>query len=135
MRKCVVCGEDLYKRITFFNIFKTKYFEHIKCINKLQFNNDRLIIPITNNLVYYDYLFIEIDSRYNVEYFETKYISIILDRNLNDSSWSILLFYKTGLFDRFSHSDFLILFSLSNLPFLIISLVYCDLSKILSDNL
>ena len=135
MRKCEVCGEDLYKRITFSNIFKIKYFEHMKCMSKLYFNNDRLIIPITNNLVYYDYLFLEIDSRYNAEYFETKYLSKILDRNLQDSTWSILLFYERRLFERFSQEDFQILFSLSNMPFLIISLVFYDFTKILDDNL
>jgi len=127
---CKICNKSLYEKISFINIFKSNYTVHDKCLSNLRFNNDTLSIPIANNLIHYDYLFDYILDEHKSVYLEQKYMSIIYSRNLSTNDWSILIYYENGLFDDFSGDDFLILFSLSNNPFLVISLTYFELSNI-----
>ncbi len=135
MKICKICNEDLYKDISFENIFKMNYTVHASCINNLVFNNDRLVIPINNNLIYYDYVFNELNQNYNTEYLEMKYMNKLLMNNIRKSDWSIIIFYESGLFDTFKGVDLLILFSLSNSPFLIVSLIFHDFSKIFNEKM
>jgi len=132
---CKICNKSLYEKISFINIFRNDYSVHDKCIGNLEFNNDTICIPIMNNLIHYDYLFDYIIEQHNSIYLEQKYMSIIYKRNINSNEWSIMLYYEKGLFDDFLGDDFLILFSLSNNPFLVISLTYFDLSSIIMHNI
>lgn len=130
MNNCKICNEDLYKDISIRNIFKLNYTVHDKCINNLMINNDRLVFPIENNMIYYDYIFHHINSEYNMEYLESHYLKKVLSRNLDNSDWSIIIYYEDGLFTAFTDNDKLILFSLANSPILVVSLIYYDLSSI-----
>lgn len=129
MSVCKICNEDLYKKITFSNIFQFGYTVHSDCINNLLINSDRIAFPIDGNIVYYDYIFKDIKSTYNIEYLESEYFQYIFTRNTKEIDWSIIIFYERGLFDDFSEDDKLILFSLANTPILIVSLIYYDLSS------
>jgi hypothetical protein len=135
MDLCKICNKSLYEKISFVNIFRSNQSVHDKCIENLSFNNDTVSIPIMNNLIHYDYLFDYILEDNNSLYLEQKYMSRILERNLDTNEWSILIYYEKGLFKSFSDDDFLILFSLSNNPFLVISLTFFDLSNIITINL
>ena len=135
MRKCNICNNDLYQMITFNNLFKLNYSVHDKCIKSLVINSDRMAFPVTNNLIYYDYLFYEINEKYNLDYLETKYMCDLLNRNINNRDWSIIIFYEEGLFGGFMQSELPILFALSKLPVLIVSLIYHDLSIIFNENI
>lgn len=135
MKICKICNENLYKDITFENIFKNNYTVHASCINNLVFNNDRITIPINNNLIYYDYVFQDLNENYNYDYLEMKYMNKLLINNIDKSDWSIIIYYESGLFDSFKDIDLLILFSLSNSPFLIVSLIFHDFSKIFYDEM
>lgn len=135
MKICKICNENLYKDITFENIFKNNYTVHASCINNLVFNNDRIAIPINNNLIYYDYVFQDLNENYNYDYLEMKYMNKLLINNIDKSDWSIIIYYESGLFDSFKDIDLLILFSLSNSPFLIVSLIFHDFSKIFYDEM
>jgi len=135
MRKCKICNKDLYQTITFNNLFKLNYSVHDNCVNSLVINSDRIVFPISNNLIYYDYIFYEINDSYNLQYLETKYMCDLLFKNINNKDWSIILFYEEGLFGSFKQNEFLILFALSKLPVLIVSLIYYDLSIIFNDNI
>ncbi len=133
MNKCKICNKDLYQDISFKNIFKINYTVHSNCLDNIVINNDSAAFPIDGNTVYYDYLFFEIREDYNFEYLEEKYLSILIQRNIESMNWSILIFYERGLFDGFSSDDMQILFSLANSPILIISFIYYDMSIVLSD--
>ncbi len=85
-------------------------------------------------LIYYDYLFYDINPTYNFEYLEVEYMQILFQRNLVNYDWSIIIFYEEGVFDAFSDSDLQILFSLSNKPVLIISIIYSDMSSIFNES-
>jgi len=135
MEKCQICNIDLYHIISFENIFKNKQETHKKCLEKLEFNIDRIALPIINNYIYYDYAFCNLDSDFNIEYLELKYLGNIVYRNMKTDDWSILLFYSENLFEKFNHNDFLIFFSLSKVPFLFISLIEEDISFIFHNDL
>lgn len=135
MNKCMICNEELYDKISFLNIFKLNYSVHDKCIKNIIINSDRTIFPITNNIVYYDYLFFELDSKYNLEYLEYKYLNILFDKILLNSDWSMIIYLEDGLFEGFSYSDMQILFSLANSPILIVSFIYYDLSTVIYENI
>ncbi len=130
MNKCRICNEDLFNKISFTNLFNMNLTEHVKCRNNLLFNMDSISFPITNNLIYYDYAFYDLNPKYNTKYLETIYLGKIIKRNLENEIRSIILVYGDRLFSSFSGDDYKILFSLSNRPFLLISLVYFDLSEI-----
>ncbi len=135
MEKCRICNGDLYEIISFENIFKNKYSVHTKCYDSLIFNNDRIVIPITNNIIYYDCLFLNINANYNSEYLEAIYMGNLIYKNMKNRDWSVIIYYEEGLFDGFLHNDMLILFSLSNFPFLLISYIYYDLSIIVNEKM
>jgi len=122
MRKCKICKQPIYAEISFSSLFKNDYIVHSNCVNSLLFNNDKEAFPFMNKLVYYDYLFWQVNPTYNLQYLEIKYGGILLKRNLINKDWSIIIYYEDNLFNRFKESDYQILFSLSPLPILIISL-------------
>jgi len=134
MSKCKICNKELYKKISFTNLFDNKYTVHIECLNNIVINNDREAFPMDGKLIYYDYLFYDINSTYNFEYLESKYMQILFKRNLISDDWSIIIFYVEGLFEAFSDSDLQILFSLSKKPVLIISILYSDMSGVFNEN-
>ena len=134
MAKCMICNDDLYKNVSFNNLLKMNYTVHDSCINYLIINNDRAAFPMNDNIVYYDYLFYDLKSDYNFQYLETKYMSKLYDRNLDNKDWSIIIYYEDGLFADYSYNDIQILFSLANMPVLIISLIYHDFSEVFNEN-
>lgn len=135
MAKCMICNDDLYKNISYNNLFRMNYTVHDSCINNLIINTDRIAFPVEGNIIYYDYLFYDLNSNYNIEYLEEKYLRKLYIRNLENRDWSIIIFYKEGLFADFSYDDIQILFSLVNVPVLIISVIYYDMSKIFNENI
>jgi len=135
MEKCQICNIDLYRDITFENIFKINYQVHLNCLNNLDFNNDRTAIPINNNYIYYDTVFNNINEEFNKQYLEFKYLGEVILKNIENNDWSIVIIYSENLFSKFNKSDFLIFFSLSKAPFLFISLTDRDLSFIFHYNL
>ncbi len=74
MLECKICGKNLYKSITFTNMFKLDYIVHNECIDKLEFNNEEEIIPIESNTIIYDYVFKRLPTNFNKEYLEFKYL-------------------------------------------------------------
>ena len=128
-------SSNLYKNISFENIFKTNLTVHANCVNNLVFNSNRLAFPINDNIIYYEYLFDDLNKNFNIEYLEAKYMGELVIRNSEKRDWSIVIFYECGLFDSFSSDDLLILFSLSNSPFLIVSLIFHDFSRIFSEKM
>ena len=134
MSKCKICNKELYEKISFINLFNNKYTVHTECINNIVINTDREAFPVQGKLIYYDYLFYDINPTYNFEYLEVEYMQILFQRNLVNYDWSIIIFYEEGVFDAFSDSDLQILFSLSNKPVLIISIIYSDMSSIFNES-
>ena len=134
MAKCMICNDDLYENISFTNLFRMNYTVHDNCVKSLIINTDRVAIPVEANIVYYDYLFYDINNDYNFEYLEDKYLERLYIRNLENRDWSIIIFYEEDLFINFSYSDIQILFSLANMPVLIFSIIYYDLSKFFYEN-
>lgn len=135
MKKCKICNEDLYRTISFNNLFRIDYVVHEECINNLVINNDRAAFPILNNIVYYDYLFYDRDNKLNIEYLENEYFIKLFNRNLVENDWSIIIVYSEGLFNDFSQDDMRILFSLANTPILIVSVIYYDFSTLFTSNI
>ena len=135
MEKCQICGEDLYQVIGFYNLLKDRYTVHLDCKNSLVINSDREAFPMSNKLVYYDYLFYNINESYNNSYIESKYLHILFERNLVQVNWSVIIFYEEGLFASFDGTDIDILFSLANMPVLIISILYKDMSTVFNENI
>ncbi|MCK5762258.1 MAG: hypothetical protein KAH16_05110 [Candidatus Izimaplasma sp.] len=133
MTKCKLCNKNLFERISFSNIFNTNYSVHTSCTDSLVINKDRIAFPFYENIIYYDYLFYAVNSAYNIDYIEQKYLSILYIRNLDNIDWSIIIFYETGLFRHFCDSDLDILFSLANKPCLVISILYYDMSNVFNE--
>ena len=93
MKKCLICNKPLYEQISFNNIFRNNYTVHSHCLNNIVINEDKEAFPFEDNLIYYDYLFFDIDKTYNFEYLELKYFQILLKRNLDNNDWSIIIFF------------------------------------------
>ncbi len=134
MSKCKICNKDLYEKISFDNIFKSNYTVHTNCVKNLIINNDREAFPFDEKLIYYDYLFFELNPSFNIDYLEFEYMHILLERNMLNKDWSIIILYEKGLFDRFNFSDKQILFSLSHLAVLIISIQYFRMETVFNEN-
>ncbi len=122
MRKCKICEQPLYEKMNFNKLFKNNYVAHLNCVNSLVFNNDKEAFPFMDKLVHYDFLFWPIKPGYNLQYLEIKYGGLLLERNLINKEWSIIIYYEDNLFEKFEEKDYQILFALATLPVLIISL-------------
>jgi len=119
---CKICGNNLFQKITFSNIFKFNYEAHRNCIHNLNFNMDEEVIPIDTNIIIYDYVFSDLVEGFNEEYIWSKYMSKLFVKHLENRKWSIVLFLDENI-DYFmrSYNPYLLI-NLANNPILLISL-------------
>lgn len=94
---CKLCGEHLYKNITFENIFKFHYYLHRKCEEKLNENEIYYTFPMLNKLVFRDYLFEERNSESDIDFLFQKYSHLLYERMTKNKSWSIVVFTEEKL--------------------------------------
>lgn len=89
---CKLCGEHLYKKITFKNLFKLDYDLHIECEDLLNLNKEYMAFPVIDKLIFLDYLFEESFEESDAEFLYNKYSYLLYDRLLNNKDWSIVMF-------------------------------------------
>ena len=122
MLDCKICGKNLYKNITFNNMFRLDYYVHSECIDKLVFNKEEEVIPIESNTIIYDYVFKELPSGFNKEYLELNYLNQVLEKHIDKKDWSMMILYDE-LVERFiQNNNPYLLINLTNYPILLISL-------------
>lgn len=88
---CKICGEHLYKELSWRSIFKWNYIVHLDCEESLHQQDDFAVVPMLDQLVYYDYLFpFGYDGADN-EFIFTSFFGSRLENYLERSDWSILI--------------------------------------------
>lgn len=128
MLECKICGKNLFKNITFSNMFKLDYYIHSECLNKLVFNEEEQVIPIESNTIIYDYVFKELSDDYNKEYLEFNYLYKVLAKHLMNKEWSMMIFYDELVEIFIKNNNPYLLINLTNQPILLISLEEKSLS-------
>ena len=122
MLECKICGKNLYKNITFNNMFKMNYRIHNECINNLQFNINEEVFPIESNIIIYDYVFREFKENFNEEYLWCKYFNKVIEKHIDNGNWSIVIIYDENIELFFKNNNPYLLINLTNHPILLISL-------------
>ncbi|KFZ26655.1 MAG: hypothetical protein KQ78_00972 [Candidatus Izimaplasma bacterium HR2] len=122
MLDCKICGKNLYKNITFNNMFRLDYYVHSECIDKLVFNNEEQVIPIESNTIIYDYVFKELPSSFNKEYLELNYLNQVLEKHIEKKGWSMMILYDELVKKFIQNNNPYLLINLTNYPILLISL-------------
>jgi hypothetical protein len=89
---CKLCGEHLYRNITFYNLFKYHYYIHKECEEKVNRSKDYIVFPLLDKMVMYDYIFEERYEESDKDYLFFKYANILLEKALNNIEWSIIVF-------------------------------------------
>ena len=117
MDNCILCGRDLYEKITFYNLFKYHYYIHYDCMMKLNKTvNDTF--PFLNKIVSVEYLFAEVEENCNRELLFLYYGKELLDKVLNNSNWSICLYIDDTITDK----DFILVTKLCDEKLIILQL-------------
>ena len=122
MLDCEMCGKNLYKNITFFNMFRIDYYVHPECIKKLVFNEEEEVIPIESNSIIYDYVFKELPSDFNKEYLEFNYLIKVITKHTKKREWSMVIFYDEFIENFMQINNPYLLLNLTNNPILLITL-------------
>jgi len=94
---CKLCGEHLYKKITFQNLFKFNYFVHEECEKKLNKNIEYNTFPLMDKLVFHDYLFDEFCKDSDLDFLYRMYAENFYERMLKNKEWSIVVFIEAKL--------------------------------------
>lgn len=93
---CKLCGKHLYEKITFMNLFKMNYDIHDECFKSIN-NQEYLVFPVLNKLVYFDYLFEERFEKSDANFLYSHYSFILFERMLENREWSIVLILERPL--------------------------------------
>lgn len=88
---CKYCGEDLYNKITFNNLFRINYFIHLECEMQINMSSDYFVFPLFDKLVMFDYLFPSQYTSSDEDYLFTRYGYILFERALRNLDWSVIL--------------------------------------------
>lgn len=89
---CKLCGEHLYKTITFRTLFLWNYRIHIKCEEIGFEKREPVVIPLDNTLIKYQYLFpVEYPDSDRLYLFMHFMGNRLIDA-LQEKDWSILIF-------------------------------------------
>lgn len=123
MSECKICGEDLYKNILFYNMFKLNYIYHNDCLNKLNYNYEEEIIPIEGNIIIYDYTFEDLPDKYNNEYLEFSNLINLMIKQVKNNRWSMMILYDEEVELFFNKFNPYLVINLTKRPILLISLV------------
>ena len=122
MNKCRICGENLYKIITFNNIFITNYEFHTNCIDKLDINLEEEVIPIESNIIIYDYVFNNVNANINEEYLWLRYIGNLIEKHTHIEKWSMIIIYDDFIEIFLKKMNPYLLINLTNNPIILLSL-------------
>lgn len=88
---CKLCGEHLYKTITFRNLFQFTYDIHFDCEELIQKGSEFVVIPVANQLVRYGYLFPREYHSSDTDFLFTKYMGVRFQNVFQYDDWSILI--------------------------------------------
>ncbi|AIO18787.1 hypothetical protein KQ51_00907 [Candidatus Izimaplasma bacterium HR1] len=94
---CKLCGEHLYKNITFRNIFKSNYYIHEECENLLNKNSEYTTFPLLEKLVFLDYLFEEKYEESDSDFLFLKYGQYLIERMNVNKDWSVVMFVENEI--------------------------------------
>ncbi len=94
---CKLCGEDLYKSLTFYNLFKYNYYIHKECEEKANRIEDYIVFPLLDKMVMYDYIFEEKHEESDEDYLFTKYANVLFERALSNGKWSIIVYIDDSI--------------------------------------
>ncbi len=94
---CRLCGEHLYKQITWVNLFKFNYNVHYECEEKMKRNDDYITFPLLDKLVMMDYLFEERYEKSDDDFLNDNYFKFLYERMLKNREWSIVIIVDTKL--------------------------------------
>lgn len=133
MYMCKLCNNNLYKKISFQNIFALRYTIHPECEAKLVFNQAEIIIPIDSNIIIFDYLLMENPVGLNEAFIEMFYEGRLLEKHLINKIWSIVIMMDKKVDYFISNYNPFLLLSLTNNPILFLSLTESEIS-VLEEN-
>jgi len=119
---CRLCGEHLYKEISFRNLFKMKYNIHIKCEKILDVKEQEVYIPIDQQVIKYVWLFDYKKDNIAYTYIEEKLMGDIIYRQVQSKDWSILYYYDEIEYDTLPDMDKYLLVKLCEESLLFLSL-------------
>ena len=128
MLNCKICNKNLYKNITFKNMFRINYEIHEECNNYLVFNKEEEVIPIESNTIVYDYVFNDLNEGTDVQYLEVKYLINLVIKHIKKRDWSMMIYYDEMVEYFVKNYNPYLLINLTNQPILLISLVEKDIS-------
>ena len=128
MLECKICRINLYKNITFSNMFKMNYEVHQECIDKLEFNTEELVIPIESHIIIYDYILKRKSTDYNEEYLWFIYFGIIIKKYIDSDEWSMIIFYDKNIEYFIRNNNPYLLLNLTSNPILLLSIEEKNLS-------
>ena len=122
MNECKICGSNLFKSITFTNMFKLNYYVHDECLKKLEYNSENIVIPIEENIIIYDYIFTGIPGGFNYEYLWFNYFFKVIDKYVESDEWSMMIIHDELIDDFFLNYNPYLVINLTNKPILLVSL-------------
>lgn len=93
---CPYCGKNLYKEISFFELFNPKYEVHVNCRKSLKITYDVIYLPYQESFLFFCGILSKKDV-FNPEYFFRKYVGKVLYEFQKKDEWSIIIFFDDVL--------------------------------------
>ena len=118
---CKVCGEHLYKDLDIRVLFKTKYEVHKVCEKYMHLESSLEVIPITNNVIYFEYL-LPYKININEDYIFTHNILRVLEKYQATYLWSAIFIYDEEEYESLNDETKYLLLHLGQNPIVFISL-------------
>ncbi len=118
---CKVCNKNLYKEMDLRVIFKGKYDTHIECESYIVTESQREVIPIEQNVIYFEYLY-EKKETLNYEYLFTQSMIHILKKYNSMQEWSVIYFYEEEEYNSLQDESKYLLLNLGQKPVVFISM-------------
>lgn len=118
---CNVCGKDLYKELDIRVLFKLHYETHIHCEKYLYLESSLEVIPISDNVIYFESL-LPYKIKINEEIVFTYNILKVLVQYQDTRSWSVIFIYDEEEYINLSDETKYLLLHLGQKPIVFISL-------------
>ena len=117
---CKICNKHLYEKLDIRNILSTKQ-THLQCEEILLIDSQVEVLPITNNVIHFDYLF---DKKKDLNYEYLTHFLLIkqLLKYRSHETWSVVFIYEEAEYERLEAEAKYLLLHFGQKPIVFISM-------------
>ena len=118
--KCKVCNKHLLEKLDLRILFRREEY-HIECNDYLTIESSTEVIPINNNVIYFEYVF-DKKTNMNIEFIQMFHLAKMLIKYRNSDEWSVIYIYDEVDYTRLDDISKYLLLNFGQKPIVFISM-------------